>query len=267
MVKKLTYEQVKKFFDQNGFILLEKEYISAKSKIKYICTCGKNTESTWDVVSRTKRKCKECAIKSISEKNRLNFDYVKNYFVEQGCELLETEYLGTDQPMKYRCKCGNISKIRFYHFKRGKRCQKCKNKMMSGPGNPNWNPDRESVKLNKYLRSRLMSMLWSSLTRTENSRVKKTTKSEDLLGYTWKDLKEHLFTHPNWVNVKDGSWDIDHIFPIKAFVDYKILDPKIINSLDNLQPLTEFDNLRKGSNYNKEDFEKWLRKKLTQGEI
>lgn len=32
---------------------------------------------------------------------------VKEYFKQQGCELLD-EYKGAQIKMKYRCKCGNI---------------------------------------------------------------------------------------------------------------------------------------------------------------
>lgn len=48
---------------------------------------------------------------------KLTYEFVKNYFKEQDCELLETEYKNCDTKMKYRCKCGNESTIIFSNFK------------------------------------------------------------------------------------------------------------------------------------------------------
>ena len=56
---------------------------------------------------------------------RLSYKYVRDYFKEHGCELLEEGYQNNSTKMKYRCECKNISKISFLHFKQGKRCSKC----------------------------------------------------------------------------------------------------------------------------------------------
>lgn len=47
---------------------------------------------------------------------------ISQYFNENGCELLEKEYLNSHVKIKYRCFCGNISFINFNNFKLGKRC-------------------------------------------------------------------------------------------------------------------------------------------------
>jgi hypothetical protein len=57
---------------------------------------------------------------------------------------------------------------------------------------------------------------------------------------------------------------IDHIFPIQAFIDFGLCETehiKIINSLENLQPLDAFDNLSKSDKYDKEEFIKFLQTK------
>ena len=54
---------------------------------------------------------------------------------------------------------------------------------------------------------------------------------------------------------------MDHIFPIQAFVDYGIKDIKLINCLENLQPLNGKENCSKGDKYDVEKFEKWLESK------
>lgn len=53
------------------------------------------------------------------------FEYIKKYFTEHNCELLETEYVHCEHKMKYKCNCGNESFISFSSFKSGSRCKLC----------------------------------------------------------------------------------------------------------------------------------------------
>ena len=53
-------------------------------------------------------------------------------------------------------------------------------------------------------------------------------------------------------------WHVDHIFPLKAFLDYDIKDIRLINCLENLQPLLGTENLAKQSKYDQTMFEQWL---------
>ena len=73
-------------------------------------------------------------------------------------------------------------------------------------------------------------------------------------------MREHIKSDPNWERCKE-DYHIDHIFPVKAFLDYGIDDPKIVNALENLRPLPSIENLRKNRFYNKEEFEKYLQEK------
>lgn len=44
---------------------------------------------------------------------------------------------------------------------------------------------------------------------------------------------------------------IDHIFPLKAFVDYGILDVRLANCLENLQPMIGKENVSKSAKYDR----------------
>jgi hypothetical protein len=57
-----------------------------------------------------------------------------------------------------------------------------------------------------------------------------------------KNIESKFIDGMTWDNY--GEWHIDHIKPISSF--NKNEEPKIVNSLDNLQPLWAFDNLSKG---------------------
>lgn len=92
--------------------------------------------------------------------------------------------------------------------------------------------------------------------------IPKSEVSSKILGYTPQQLLKHLKSFPNWVTISNKKWDLDHIFPVKAFIDKKIFDPKLINCLENLQPLLRKDNLSKADKYDSEAFEIWLENKL-----
>lgn len=80
---------------------------------------------------------------------------------------------------------------------------------------------------------------------------KKVTKTYDALGYTEKELLNHISS-----KFKEGmSWEsretfhIDHIVPVSWYIKNGITDPKIINALDNLQPLYPQENRMKSDSY------------------
>ncbi len=80
-------------------------------------------------------------------------------------------------------------------------------------------------------------------------RYKKHKSTSELLGYTSIELKETIEskfkTGMSWENY--GEWEIDHIIPVSSF-DLEKTEPSVINSLENLQPLWKFENIKK-SNY------------------
>ena len=77
----------------------------------------------------------------------------------------------------------------------------------------------------------------------------KEGKTNELLGYSALELKEHIekqFTDGmSWDNW--GKWHIDHIKPVSKFDKSEKIS--IINSLDNLQPLWAKDNLTKSNKF------------------
>jgi hypothetical protein len=259
---RLTYEFVKNYFEEQGCKLLENEYKDSSIKMNYMCSCGNRSSITWANFSQGYR-CRVCGIKKTAKARRFSNEYVKQYFEEHNCKLID-EYKGALTPMHYICECGNEDKIRFSKFKIGQRCRKCKyrksgakSKLRTGAMNGRWNPDREYVQLNKLIHQKFTSMVANILKATGK---KKSCRSAELLGYTRKELRDHLTNHPNWSTIQ-GRWSIDHIFPIKAFLEHGIIDIKLINCLDNLQPLELKANISKSGKYSKEDFLRWLNQK------
>ena len=107
----------------------------------------------------------------------------------------------------------------------------------------------------KYLRNcnkpskKMVAFGSSSASRIEKYRIKDRCNN---LPYTNDDLVAHIerqFTSGmTWDNY--GDWHIDHIVPVKWYVDNGVTDLSSINALSNLQPLWAADNLSKGSSLN-----------------
>lgn len=83
--------------------------------------------------------------------------------------------------------------------------------------------------------------------------TKRRRQWSDIVGYTTKELIVHLekqFTEGmTWENYGKGGWNIDHKIPVTYFKFSSIDDLGFIMlwSLENLQPLWETDNIRKGN--------------------
>lgn len=256
MPKRLTINQVKQVFSDNGCELLSAEYASNSQPLLFVCKCGKQAITT---LQRFKKGslCKECGYKS-ARKNKLGYtiDFVKEEFRRRGMVCLETEYINNYTPMRYICCCGNESMIRFFCLLKGQKCVNCG--VASGQKHYGWIEDREEALLRKKFRSRQKHLVRSVLC---SLGISKRFKSSEILGYTSIDLMNHIRSFPEWFEISSGKWHIDHIYPIKAFLDHGITDVKIINCLDNLQPLSAGENLSKNARYDKDKFLEWLGKK------
>ncbi len=90
--------------------------------------------------------------------------------------------------------------------------------------------------------------------------TKNKNKTTEMLGYSWKEFKEHIEAQFNedmsWSNYGREGWSIDHILPVDWFIKNKVFDVKIVNSLRNLRPLNHKVNMRKSNQIEIED--PWL---------
>ena len=246
-------KKLKAYFKKHGCILLS-DYVDYYTPLKYICKCGRVGNTAWYSFKKGRR----CGCCKGKRNKKYTLEEVKEIFAKRNCELLATSYEGFSVPLKYKCSCGNISNISLGNFKHGNSCFQCGLKKNTGSGNPRWIKNREQKRLNDKFRHRCIGIVHECLKVIGKM---KTNHTADLLGYTHQELKQRITNHPNWKKVKDGKWHIDHIFPIFAFLEHKIYDLKIINSLENLRPLSERENVKKSANYDKKAFKSWIRSK------
>ena len=253
------HEIIRKTFESSGCELLSE--ISLSKTMQYRCSCGQLSQIHWYNFKNGER-CRECSFvksKDNNPKRRAVAKMIHEYFQQNDCVLLETEYVNQTTPMKYICECGNTSTITWKSFRRGYRCKVCadmkiKNRFIpKGETHFRWNPDRGVVNLNRSVRSRAKNLL----KRTLFGQMKDQTTFK-MLGYTKEQLIHHITSQFNWIAIQHLDWEIDHIFPITAFTEYQIYDTKIINCLSNLGLLTSKNNKTKNNRYDRADFERWL---------
>ncbi len=253
---KLTYEYVSNYFKENGCELLEKEYKNARTKMRYKCICGNTSEIVFYSFKLGNR-CRECGNKKNSEKQSLSQIEAYNKFQDVGCVLIG-EYKSSSESVKFKCHCGRVSDGIPNNIWKRKRCGKCGVEARSGHNHYMWYDDRDKFYELCSFKDRCHKLITMSF--RVSGRVK-NKKTAELLGYDYKKLQDHITSFPEWNEIRKGKWHVDHIFPIKSFIEHGISDLKLINSLDNLRPLPFRENCRKSSKYCKIDFYKWLEEK------
>lgn len=247
---KFSYEHVKSIFKQNGFELLDKNYINNNEPIRCICVCGNETKMRLAHVQNG-RKCLRCKPKIISDQLKTKDEEIKKICEDNGCKFIKSYIKNKRTRIKYTCKCGNDWEAYLCNFKRFPNCKKCGNLKVSGERCYMYNPDREEIKLRKRFRKMCGQYIKRFMEATGQHKARHT---HELLGYTPKQLQEHILNHPDYESVKNEEWHVDHIMPIQAFLDHGILDLKIINALENLRPMKGPENISKADGYNKEEF-------------
>lgn len=133
--RKITYEKVKQAFEKRGYILLEKRYINAHTKMKYIC------EKHPDIVQEIKynslqqgKGCKKCGYETVSNKlkkqKKIPYSKVQYKFEKSNLILLTTEsnYMATPNPvMRFICSCSSdlIQEKTWSAFQQAPYCSLC----------------------------------------------------------------------------------------------------------------------------------------------
>ena len=122
--QKLSTDRVKEKLKEAGFRLIG---IYKNSSTPMLLRCGRGHEFNlrWGDFQQG-RGCSRCYHDRNAIRRKHDFEYVKDVFRKEGCELLATtEYVNSNTLMAYICKCGRHSTIRLTDFQRGRRCVGC----------------------------------------------------------------------------------------------------------------------------------------------
>lgn len=92
------------------------------------------------------------------------------------------------------------------------------------------------------------TMLRKVLTKTKQ---RKSGSLKSMLGFSIDQFKVHIEKQfkegMTWEN--HGEWHADHITPVAMMIRRGVRDHRVINKLNNLQPLWAFDNMSKKDRY------------------
>ena len=117
--KKLTYEEVREYINNEGYELLSKEYVNNSTKLDIQCPHGHIFHPSFCNFKKGSR-CPICNNK------KHTYEYVKKYIEEQGYKLISKEYVNNETKIEVKCQHGHIYKVRFKDFKnRNELCPIC----------------------------------------------------------------------------------------------------------------------------------------------
>ena len=122
--KKKSIEEIRQFFEKEGYELLSTEYVNKNTKLEYICPKGHKHSISWDNFSHGRR-CPECAMKIRKSKLKIPYDEIKQAFELEGYILLSTEYINNSSQLEYICPKGHKHSTNWDNFKQGRRCPEC----------------------------------------------------------------------------------------------------------------------------------------------
>lgn len=134
MTKKYTFEEVKLICKENGFELLEKEYVNCDVNMKMKCENGHIIEKRLDKVRKTK--CGKC-----KNSIKLSFEEVKENCLEKGFRILDDEYKNARTKMKVICEKGHITQKTLDSITQGVKCKECYIENILGENHHNWNEE------------------------------------------------------------------------------------------------------------------------------
>tara|TARA_B100001093_G_C26700334_1_gene958761 strand:+ start:67 stop:876 length:810 start_codon:yes stop_codon:yes gene_type:complete len=146
MPKKLSLEDVQKYFEENGCKLISKEYNTNKDPIEFICQCGHNRKSTLTRVKTLKQfLCFDCTPRLCVSKETFDQRRMHPQTFEKNKKLLERNFANTHKyrsdylPENYNKQltcwdCKQTKNIRNFPYRKQyadnkeKRCKECNRK-------------------------------------------------------------------------------------------------------------------------------------------
>ena len=171
--------------------------------------------------------------------------------------------MGRRKRIKKTCPvCGERFYIRMSHINKKKCCStSCSRKHNIGEKHPNYKGGQKASKKRSYnklkhdLKYRLNARIRNGIHGCLKISVKAGRRWEDLVGYSWEQLKIRLqYTMPKgytWDDFMTGKLHVDHIRPINSF-DFSVPEDLQFQqcwALSNLQLLPASENIRKGAKY------------------
>lgn len=124
MPAKLSIAEIRKRFEDHGWILLEHESKGVMATYEAQCPCGSVTRKSPHTF-RTSLRCKTCVNREKAYAMRLSIRDVAKEFSKRGIRLLDDDYTNNKTPMTCVCKCGREAQLTYDHVIKGGFCSGC----------------------------------------------------------------------------------------------------------------------------------------------
>jgi very-short-patch-repair endonuclease len=128
MPKKLTYEDVKKYIESSGCVLISEEYINTVTPIKIKCSCGVVFDKAMKIIRNSGLcMCNSCVKAKQGKDSRISYEDIVQRVSVQGNKLLTTKqmYKTTKDKLKIMCEHGHVYYKYLSDFEKGIRCNVC----------------------------------------------------------------------------------------------------------------------------------------------
>lgn len=203
-------------FDQAG-ATIRSEYVNRRTPISFVCKCGTPHQITAASLHNNGAvpRCPECTRLHCQVKKRensaLGIEDVRALFAKGQAVLLDEEYRSTIAEYRFRCRCGNESKVKYGNLLSGNTaeplCRPCQVqlKFRRGPDNNRWNPnltDQQRQDILRHCRNlpgqrKLVNAWRDQVLRMHDYKCALTGSTEDLQVH-------HLY---NWAHYPDRRYD------------------------------------------------------------
>ena len=177
----------------------DEEYINSKQKLMFICPVHGETPKTANQIIQ-KHKCKFCASKEVHDKQRYEYNYVNDKYLENGFVLLEKTYISTDTPNKCYCiKHPNIIQHKCFKMILDNRmCFYCQHDMQKKEGHPSWKGG--ITVLYNHLRTVIEPWKYDS-SNFYNNKCVLTSRYETVIHHLHKSFKSVVEESLNYYNI------------------------------------------------------------------
>lgn len=118
-MKRLTFNEVKKYIESFGYKVLSTDYKNNKTKLEIMCPEGHVFSMKFNAFKGGTR-CPICC-----GNQKLTYEYVKEYIENEGYKILSNEYVNNRSKLEIMCPHGHVFLVKFNNFKNGSRCPVC----------------------------------------------------------------------------------------------------------------------------------------------
>jgi len=198
---KLDFNYVYNYYKEYQCELLESQYKNSATPMKFKCHCGKITSKKFNAFKQSPR-CDECGQKISVEKRFMTIDEIRKILLDNGIELLTTEYLGNKQKLEFKCYCGKIDKRNWNNLLyKGMCCKYCGRLKRSGENHYNYRSDLTDKDRAARKRTEIENLHWRYA-------IYRRDKSHCRICDTYKKIEaHHLYGYADYPELR---YDIDN---------------------------------------------------------